>query len=102
MEAPFVETDCTIHHEGMAFTSGRAFVSEHYIIGYCSDDMKRLQTWHGADLGPVKVVSSWRLPLSCWLSDRMYQVEATVNGVVYTGRTTGGGMIARLKRKAGQ
>lgn len=102
METPFVETDCTFTHEGMAFTSGGAIVTDKYIVGYCSEDMKRLHTWHGEDLGPMCVVSSWRLPLSCWLSDRMYQVEATVNGVVYTGRTTGGGMIARLKRKAGQ
>jgi hypothetical protein len=102
MLAPYVEQDCTFTFGGKAFTSGGAFVSEKYITGYCSDDMKRLHTWHGEDLGTLKVVSWWRLPLSCWVSDRMYQVEATVDGVVYTGRTTGGGMIARLKRKANQ
>ena len=31
-----------------------------------------------------------------------YQGEATINGVRYTGRTMGTGMIWRGKRKAGQ
>jgi len=34
-----------------------------------------------------------------YISDRMFQVEAIVNGVTYTGRSAGVGMSYRGKRK---
>jgi hypothetical protein len=66
-----------------------------------SKDMTRVTTWHGQDLGPAKIISSWRMPHS-FVSDRQYQVEAIINGVTYTGRTMGGSMLWRGKRRAGR
>lgn len=70
------------------------------IVAYMSQDMARVRSWHGDDLGPAKVIKSWPMPFS-WQSSRQYQVECHVNGVVYSGRTMGGSMIYRGKRKRG-
>ena len=100
-DTPYVEQDCTFHFQGKDFTSGGAFVSPDYIIAYPAKD-GILNDWHGKPLGTWRAISSWKLPLTAWVSDRMYQIEATVNGVKYTGRGCGIGMIYRGKRKARQ
>ena len=101
---PYVEQDCTFTHEGRAFTSGGAVVTPDRAIGYLGerqpDGSRSMNDWHGNILGSARVVGSWRLPRNCWISDRMYQIEATINGVVYTGRGCGSGMIWRGRRKA--
>lgn len=100
MNKTFVEQDCCITHEGKEFCSGGAVVTDKYAIGYMSDDMRTVTTWHGELLGVAKVISSWWI--HSWMGTNMYQVEATIQGVCYTGRTLGGGTIWRGKSKARQ
>lgn len=95
IEVPFVETDCTIIHDGQGFTSGGAIVTDGRIIAYLANDGK-LTDWHGNAIGTYRIKSSWRI-WSC-LSDRMFQIQATVNGVKYNGRSLGVGMSFAGKR----
>ena len=53
--------------------------------------------WHGNILGEAVFVASW--PVHSYMGSRMYQVEATINGTIYTGRSMGSGMLYRGKRK---
>ena len=87
-----------VKHEGKEYAAWGSVVTADHAIAYKSGD--RMTTWAGADLGPCKVVASW--PIYSFVSDRMYQVEATIEGVVYTGRTCGDSMIWKGKRKAQQ
>lgn len=97
---PYVETNCVVEHDGHRYESGGAVVTPDRIIAYLGEGHD-LTTWHGESLGTYLIVSSWRTPRS-YVSSRMCQVEATVNGVVYTGRSAGRGMIFKGRRKAGQ
>jgi len=56
--------------------------------------------WRGGTLGPARIVTSWATPHS-HVSTRMYQVEATLDGVTYTGRTAGMSMAWRGRPKKG-
>jgi hypothetical protein len=92
----YVERDCTVTHEGREFTSGGAVVTAAFIIAYPGKDGV-LKDWHGNALGTWRAVSSWQMG---WpVAHRMFQIEATVNGVTYTGRGLGEGMIYRGRRK---
>jgi len=101
MESVYVEKDCIFTFQGKDFEAGGAFVSPTHIVAYPAKD-GILNDWHGHAIGTWRAVSSWKLPLSAWISDRMYQIEATVNGTVYTGRGCGVNMLYRGKRKARQ
>lgn len=57
-----------------------------------------LTDWNGKKIGTYRIIASWKLPNS-YISDRMFQAEAIVNGVTYTGRSAGVGMAYRGKRK---
>lgn len=92
----YVETDCTIEHNGKQFTSGGAVVSEEYLIAYLAKNGV-LTDWHGNKLGTYRIVSTWETPAS-YVSSTMHAVHATVNGVLYKGRSAGVGMIFRGKR----
>ena len=96
----YIETDCTIEHEGHKFESGGAVVTETYIIAYPGANGV-LNDWHGKPLGTWRAVASWPTPRS-FVASRMYQIEARVGGVTYTGRGTGEGMVykGRVKRTA--
>ena len=59
-----------------------------------------LGDWHGNRIGSWEQVASW--PVHSWMGSRMFQIEALVDGVLYTGRGFGVGMIYRGKRKAKQ
>jgi hypothetical protein len=111
MQTPYIETDCTIEHEGRKFTSGGAVVTEDYVVAYVGQTIdhvlgnppytgmfsrRNLTDWHGNVIGTCSFTASWRI--SSWQSDRMYQIWATVNGVRYTGRGMGAGMVCRLRR----
>lgn len=95
----FIETDCTIEHNGRKFTAAGAFVSDQYVVAYVGKDWT-LTDWHGNKLGNCHVSSSWRI--NSFRSDRMYQIYATINGVQYTGRGLGEGMVCRFRRCARQ
>lgn len=102
MAKRWVEKACTYRYGGRSFTSGGAFVSPKYVVGYLGKN-GILQTWHGKKLGTYKVVARWRTPTSySYISDVMLQVEAKVRGVIYTGRSAGINMIFKGRRKAKQ
>lgn len=94
----YVEADCTFTAQGRSFTAGGAFYDGQHIIGYLGK-AGNLTNWHGETIGRYAIVSTWKTPRSCY-SDRMHQVEARVDGVLYTGRSAGEGMIFKGRRKA--
>lgn len=99
--ATYIETDCTIKHEGREFTSGGAVVTDKFMTAYLSNDSDGILTdWHGKVIGSYRILSSWRI--HSWISDRMYSVECFVNGVRYVGRNCGKGMAINAKRSPRQ
>ncbi len=97
MTEVYVERDCCFEHKGRKFCSGGAVVTPDVIIAYPSKD-GILTDWHGEQIGRWENVAHW--PIFSYMSSTMYQIEARVNGVLYTGRSFGIGMIYRGKRKA--
>lgn len=100
-----VEADCTITHEGRTYEAGGAVIAAEYAIAYVSaikGDLAQLTDWHGNPLGAGRVASTWRADPRCYLTDRWYQIEATLNGVRYTGRSGGAGLVWKGKRTAKQ
>jgi len=93
-----IESDCAIVFHGTRYESNGAMVTPKWIIAYMGKDMASVTDWHGETLGTARVTTSWATPTS-YLSDRCYQVEATVNGITYTGRTSGESMIYKGKVK---
>jgi hypothetical protein len=104
IEATYVETDCIVTHEGKSHEAGGAIVTPHFAIGYVrviQGQGVELQSWSGKKkLGDGRIVSSWRTPHS-FISDRMYQIEFSIAGVPYTGRSAGDGHVWRGKPKKG-
>ena len=96
-EPVFIETACTFEHEGQTFESGGAVVTPDYLVAY-PGEAGRLNDWHGRQLGTWRPVASWRV--HSYVGGMMYQIEATVGGVTYTGRGFGVGMLFNGKRKA--
>jgi hypothetical protein len=99
----YVEQDCTFTHEGHSFTAGGALVNANFAVAYLGRDKDSdkliLTDWHGKTLSDrVTITSSWPNRNSA-LSSRMYQVEAWIDGVLFSGRTLGVGMSWRGKRK---
>lgn len=94
----FIEQDCRFEHAGRTFESGGAVVTPDYAVAYPGKDGK-LTDWHGHELGTWRAVASWRV--NSYVGSRMYQIEATIAGVTYTGRGFGEGMLWRGHRKAG-
>lgn len=93
----FVETGCVFNFNGKSFESGGAMKVGDTLVGYLGNDGRTLQTWHEEKIGTYQIVASWRTPRS-YMSSHMYQVQATVDGVLYTGRSAGRGMIFKGKR----
>lgn len=46
-QASYVESDCTVTHEGHSFESGGAVVTDQWIIGYLYRDERTIKNWHG-------------------------------------------------------
>lgn len=92
------EADCGFEFRGKRYEANGAMITPHWVIGYMSSDLTKLLSWKGVELGNARVVTSWRTP-SSYVSDRYYQIEVTVNGVVYTGRSAGAGMLYKGKVK---
>jgi len=91
-----IERGCTFTHNGRTFENAGAVVSPDICIGYVGKlitaNQHILTDWHGNQIGTIRLASCWRTPRS-FVSNVMYQAYATVNGVQYTGRTCGEGMI---------
>lgn len=107
----YVEQDCTITHNGKTYESGGAVITPDYAIGYFGSertgelvrDRRYFVTdWHGKELGSARITARWRMPYNCMVTSHYLQVEATINGVKYTGRTAGESMIWKGKRCAQQ
>jgi len=94
----YVETSCTIELAGQTFEAGGAVVTPDAIVAYLGP-ARVLTDWHAQRIGTYRIVSSWTTPRST-VSERMHQVEAVVDGVTYTGRSAGLGMIFKGKRKS--
>jgi hypothetical protein len=119
LAVPYIEPDCTFHHEGRAFTAGGAVVTPDRITAYLGKD-GALTDWHGNRLGTYRLTATWRLPWNAWQSSTMSQVRAVVRiprdmavGLVsaalspdtfatYTGRSLGEGMVFRGRRVASE
>lgn len=103
--APGVKAEAgTVVFEGREFTEGGAYLSEDYAIGYLRADPEgnlHIATWEGRPMGDAVAISSWRTPRS-YVSSRMFQVEALIDGRRYTGRTAGCETIWRGRRKRGR
>lgn len=93
----YVERDCTFEFDGKKFTEGGALVTDRCIIAYPKAN-GILGDWHGNEIGTWRIVSSWKTPRSFY-SSTMHQIESTVDGIVYTGRGAGTGMIYKGKAK---
>jgi hypothetical protein len=86
-------------HNGKEFSAGGSYVSDSYIIGYCHYPSMTLTSWDGKEtIGTIRIVSTWRTP-SSYVSSYLSQIEATINGKVYTGRSGGDGMVWKGKPK---
>ena len=92
-----METSCVFEIEGHKYESSGAMVTPTHIIAYLGKGGV-LTDWHGCPLGTWKTVATWRTQRS-WVSGTMSQIEAIVDGVVYTGRGAGEGMIFKGRRK---
>jgi hypothetical protein len=89
----FIEQDCTIPHNGQAFTSGGAVVTDARIVAYLGEDGV-LMDWCGHQIGTYRVVSTWKTPhMSSMMSAVHATVDATVDGKLYKGRSGGMGMV---------
>jgi len=98
IKTPIIEQDCTFNFKGRDFAANGAFVSQSHIVAYPGAN-GILNDWHGKPLGTWRIVATWKTPRS-WFSSTMHQIEATVNGIRYTGRGAGEGMIFKGKAKA--
>lgn len=105
MKTPYIETACTVEFQGRKFASGGAVVADDYVIAYVGKKEngapRALTDWHGNRLGICYLTSNWPIR-NGWVASRMYQIEAYINGVRYTGRGCGEGMVCRLRRAKGK
>lgn len=85
-----------VEHEGREYRALGAVVTENTIAAYLGKD-GQLTNWGGEVIGTYRITASWYTPRS-FVSSRMFQVRATVNGVTYTGRSAGVGMLYRGRR----
>ena len=94
----------TITHEGREFTNIGACVYPTHAVAYLKHDaatgLYSVTAWSGAQLGAARVVSTWRAMSPNGYPYTTMQVRATINGVRYTGRCAGVGMLWRGRRMA--
>mgnify|MGYP001597488888 CR=1 FL=1 len=93
MDVPYIEKDCNFK----GIKAGGAIVTQDRIIAYPKEN-GILGDWHGNPIGTWRETARWWVK-SKWRGLSMFQIEATVNGVVYTGRGLGVGMIFMGKAK---
>jgi hypothetical protein len=103
----YIEQNCVVHHNGREFKAGGAIVTESLAIAYLKFDGHEslyatgtVTDWHGNRLGTARIVGKWKQ--GSFVSSHMLQVECCINGIWYTGRSAGNGMIWKGKRCAKQ
>lgn len=104
MVVPYIEKNCAWEHEGKRFEAGGAVVTDDHIVAYVGDPISpvgfdysrrhNLTDWHGKRIGSCRMDREWLVK-----GTRIYQITAWVQGVVYTGRGQGQGMVFKGKRK---
>jgi hypothetical protein len=104
----YVEQDCIVHHNGRDFHADGAVVTESFAIAYLKFEGPErpyatgiATDWRGHRIGTARIVAKWATERSFYAS-HMLQVECCINGVKYTGRGAGNGMIWKGKRCAHQ
>ena len=83
--------------QGKTYHARGAFVDDLRCVGYLGEDGK-LYACNGKTLGTYRIIATWRMPRTCFISPYQYQVEAKVDGMTYTGRSFGKGMIFKGRR----
>lgn len=99
----YIEQDCTITHQGKSFEAGGAVITQDYLIAYPGANGE-LHDWHGNKIGTWKLISSRPAMFfghRSWMADRYCYMRARVNGVQYSLRGFGEGMIAKGRRIKG-
>lgn len=87
----------TIRFEGKDYESQGAYVDPIVCNAYLGEK-GQLITWQGEVIGTYVVKGRWPNKAG----EPMFQIEAEVNGIKYTGRSAGHGMLFKGRRKAGQ
>ena len=94
-----------VTHDGKEYSALGSVVTPDRLVAYMGKKFAPtlcfITTWEGTVIGAGRIRSTWTTPRS-YISSEMYQVEAVVNGVHYTGRCAGDGMIFKGKRVARQ
>jgi hypothetical protein len=85
--------------QGKTYYAHGAFVDELRCVGYLGEDGK-LYACNGKTLGTYRIIATWRMPRTCFISSNQHQVEAKVDGMTFTGRSFGKGMIFKGRRLA--
>lgn len=98
--AVYLEGPARFEHAGRTFTADGAVVTESHCVAYLASQGV-LTDWQGTPIGTWRAVSSWSTPRS-FMSSRMYQVHATVQGRTYTGRSAGASLLFRGRRIAAE
>ncbi len=99
LKTPFVEQDCTVAFQGHKFTAGGAVATKTELIAYPGKN-GQLKDWHGNTIGSYSVISSRPAIFfgrRSWQGSRYYFMRAKVNGVSYSLRGFGVGMVAQGK-----
>ena len=95
----------TFELSGRTVESGGAVVTPARAVGYVKAANERpgcsveITDWHGRMLGLGVITAVWRTPRS-YVSSHMMQVRAVIEGVAYTGRSCGNGMVWSGRRAA--
>ncbi len=102
----YIEKGCIYKHQGESYENGGAVVNEQHATAYLKVDREHVHSlgvvtdWHGRTLGSARITARW--PRYSFVSSHMHQVEAKIDGITYTGRCAGSGMIWQGKRKVNQ
>lgn len=96
----YTERNCTIEYAGRQFTASGAVVTPGYLLAYPADG-GILTDWHGAPIGTWRTISTRPAIFfgrRSWIGPTYYYMRATVDGVTYSLRGFGVGMVARGRR----
>jgi hypothetical protein len=106
----YIETNCTVEHEGKVFECGGAEITDDYVIAYMQSKpvnairefvglSYEVSDWHGTPIGRVYITGRWRIPRGPWgqmISGRLTLSDGT--GRAYNVRGMGFGMVIKGKR----
>jgi hypothetical protein len=104
----------TIEFQGQKFTAGGAYLTPTEAYGYPEFPRDKrgwpveyvgqcgvINAADGSFMGHCWITGCWRTPRS-FVSSHYHQIEALIQGVYYTGRSAGHGMLWHARRKARQ